>query len=292
MLRKVAVLVVALTAAAAEPPLPEPHPPTDDKSAYTLFKPTPRALMREMTTDRPDKTESPYTVDAGHVQLEADLLNYAYDQYNSARDHTRTETFAIAPVNFKIGLCNASDFQVVVPTYTVIRARDTRARESHYERGFGDLITRLKYNVWGNDGGDTAFGVMPFVKWPTSSSGVGNNSVEGGIILPLAVSLPGGWGMGTMAEVDFNRDEVGDGHHAEIINSITFSHAIVGELSGYVEFFSNLSTERNGTPWVGTADVGLTYGLTPNIQLDAGVNVGLTRAADDVNPFLGISFRF
>src|SRR5207247_8308607 len=45
-----------------------------DKRHYTLFNPTPRELMREMNTDRPDKTESPYTVDAGHFQVEADVL--------------------------------------------------------------------------------------------------------------------------------------------------------------------------------------------------------------------------
>lgn len=41
----------------------EPVPP--DKRNYTLFNPTPTAQMREMSTDHPDKTESPYTVDAG-----------------------------------------------------------------------------------------------------------------------------------------------------------------------------------------------------------------------------------
>jgi len=31
-----------------------------DKSDYTLFNPTPKAQMRELSTDRPDTTESPY----------------------------------------------------------------------------------------------------------------------------------------------------------------------------------------------------------------------------------------
>ena len=62
------------------------------------------------------------------------------------------------------------------------------------------------------------------------------------------------------------------------------------ELGGYVEFFSE--TSSRGGPWVGTVDVGLTYGMTEDIQLDAGVNVGVTRAAEDVNPFVGLSVRF
>jgi hypothetical protein len=39
-------------------------------------------------------------------------------------------------------------------------------------------------------------------------------------------------------------------------------------------------------------DFGLTYELTPNIQLDAGINVGVTKAAPDFNPFVGLSWRF
>jgi long-subunit fatty acid transport protein len=37
---------------------------------------------------------------------------------------------------------------------------------------------------------------------------------------------------------------------------------------------------------------GLTYAVTENLQLDAGVNVGVTSAADRFNPFVGISTRF
>jgi hypothetical protein len=284
-------LLAATGVFSAELPPPEPRQPAD-KSAFTLWNPAPRELLRDMATDRPDKTESPYTVDAGHVQVEADLVNYTYDRHNSARDHTRAESLAIAPFNLKVGLCNSTDFQVVVPTYNVVRTRNTRTRAVRYDRGFGDLITRLKVNFWGNDGGNTALGVMPFVKWPTGSDGVGNDKFEGGIIVPFAVALPGGWDMGLMVETDFAFDADGHGHHVEVIESLTFSHSIVGDLSGYVEFFNNLSTEHRGTPWIASADIGFTYSLTPDIQLDAGINVGLTRAADDANPFLGISVRF
>src|SRR6266446_7555748 len=78
-----------------------------DKSKYNLFNPTPRELVREMATDRPDKTEAPFTVDAGHFQIEADVLNYTYDRYNSDQTATRVETARIAPVNLKAGICKS-----------------------------------------------------------------------------------------------------------------------------------------------------------------------------------------
>ena len=50
-------------------------------------------------------------------------------------------------------------------------------------------------------------------------------------------------------------------------------------------------TNRTGQDGQATADFGLTYVLTQDIQLDGGIDVGLTRAAEDANPFLGLSFR-
>jgi hypothetical protein len=94
-----------------------------------------------------------------------------------------------------------------------------------------------------------------------------------------------------MTEVDFIRNEENSSYHEEFINSITVGHAIAGELSGYAEFFSAVSTESEAA-WIGTFDFGFTYKVTPNVQLDAGLNIGVTDSADDLNPFVGISVRF
>jgi hypothetical protein len=230
-------------------------------------------------------------VDAGHFQFEADILSYAYDRHNTAFSNTRVESVSIAPVNLKAGLCNNVDLQLVIETYTSVRVHDVSTGAVQKSRGFGDIIPRLKWNIWGNDGGATALALMPFVKVPTNQDDLGNSSVEGGVILPLAAQLPYDWGIGLMTEFDFNRDSVGSGHHAEFIHSITFNHDIVDNLAGYVEFFSLVSAET-GSDWVGTVDIGLTYALSDDIQLDGGVNLGVTRSADDINPFLGISWRF
>jgi hypothetical protein len=282
MWRFVPLIFVLTTAADDAPP---------SKSEYNLFHPTPRPLMREMSTDRPDKTESPYTVDAGHFQIEADLFAYGYDRYNSDFDRARVESVSYAPINLKAGLLNNVDLQVVLETYNEVRTRDPLTGAVTTSRGFGDVIPRLKWNLWGNDGGRTALALLPFVKIPTNEDGLGNSAVEGGMAIPLGIDLPGGWGMGLMTQFEVNQNGSGVGEHYVFVNSATISHAIISKLDGYVEFFSAVSTE-GASPWVGTVDGGLTYHLTPDIQLDLGINFGLTRSADDWNPFVGISFRF
>lgn len=258
-----------------------------DKSGFSLFHPTPVDLMREMSLDRPDKTESPFTVDAGHLQVEMDVVRYTHDD----TDGVTTTAWNVAPVNLKVGLLNNADLQFVFDDYLHVRT-DAPGTGATTRAGVGDFATRLKINLWGNDGGRTAFAVMPFVKWPTSTDGLGNNAVEGGLILPLAVEdLPGGFGVGLMTEADLLRDETGDGYHPSFVNTVTVNRELLARLGAFLEFFSEVSNERN-SEWIGTVDFGLTYALTKNVQLDAGVNLGVTRSADDVEGFSGISFRF
>jgi len=272
-----------LTTACASPAFAQ------DKSVYHLFNPMPPALMREMSTDRPDKTESPYTVDAGHFQVEMSALDYTYDHEDPGAPLARRDAYSIAPINLKAGLLNNVDLQVVLEPYINETVRDDG--ETTRQRGFGDVQVRTKVNFWGNDGGETAFALMPFVKFPTASKGLGNGALEGGLIVPFAVGLPHDWSMGIMAEIDVNKNASNKDYHPELIQSITFSHAIAGALGGYIEFFNNTSLEDKAE-WVASVDVGLTYKLNKNVQADIGVNIGLNAPADDLNPFCGLSWRY
>jgi len=258
-----------------------------DKRGYHLFRPVPESLMREMATDRPDKTESAYSVDAGHFQIETDLLSYTYDQSR----HETANSLAIAATNFKVGVLNNVDLQIVVETCNIQRTKDRDTGNTSRVSGFGDVTFRSKINLWGNDGGPTALSVMPFVKVPTAKRDLGNGATEGGVIFPFAMELPCEWGFGAQVEIDHLRDSNRADYHQEFANTVTVSHDIAGKLGGYVELYSNVSNERH-TAWIATFDAGFTYAVTRDIQLDAGVNIGLTDAADDVNPFLGVSLRY
>ena len=256
-----------------------------DKSAYNLFNPVPDDLMRELTPDRPDKTESPYTVDAGHYQLEMDFANYTYNESGG----TTTRAWNLAPFNLKAGLLNNVDLQFIFDNYLDVRTESRAA--STTQSGVGDFTTRMKINLSGDDGGRTAFALLPFVKFPTSTDNLGNHAVEGGVIFPLAVKLPDEFDLGLETAVSCLHDDNDSNYHADFINSITCDHAIIGKLSGYLEFFSDISTEGHSA-WVGTVDTGLEFLVTKNVQLDCGCNFGVTRTADNFNPFAGITARF
>ncbi len=279
-----------------------------DKSSFHLLHPVPRHQLRDLSTDRPDTTESPYTVDAGHLQIELSFIDYTRDRSDSTdpsisngqTSQTR-RVFAVAPMLIKVGLLHNMDFQLGIDPYTHERTSDGDSSTS--VDGFGDTVARLKINLWGNDTEGTAFAIMPFVKFPTARNGLGNGVVEGGIIAVLSMPLPNGFSLGLMAELDFNQDTsepsalptAGDDqdtrYSVDFVHTVTISRDLLGDLAGYIEYagFLNLNDDED---YRGYFNGGFTYGLTNDVQLDCGVRVGLTEAADDLGLFTGISVRY
>ena len=257
-----------------------------DKSQYTLFNPTPASQMREFNTDRPDVTESPYTVDAGHFQIELSFVEYTHDSTSGVQ----SENLSILPANLKVGLLNNFDLQLVLEPYahTSINTHGSTQRLS----GFGDTELRGKLNLWGDDGGLSAGAVMPFVRLPTGTGGQSDHHVEGGIILPLALTLPAGFDLGTMAEFDVDRNPIASGYGVDFIHTVTLGHPLWSEkLAAYVEYVG-VSPISTGHTYLAYFDTGLTYALTENVQLDTGINLGLSDQADDYTVFVGLSVRF
>lgn len=260
---------------------------------YTLVNRTPAALMRDMSTDRPDVTESPTTVDAGHVQIEVSLVDYARVRDPGAR----TGTLAMLPANLKLGLFDNVDVQFIF-TPRVARHVTSGGREAR-SAGFGDdTELRLKVNLWGNEGptrtfGDWAFGVMPFVRFPTGSDGLTNRRVEAGVILPFATRMPGGFGLGVMAEFDVDYDDASDGYGLNVVHSTSLGHRIPGtaNLAGYLEYVGIAPASAAGT-YQAVSSMGLTYAVNRNWTLDCGGTAGVTGNADDLTGFVGMSFRF
>ena len=261
-----------------------------DKNQYNLFNPTPCERLRDFAPDRPDQTEGPFTVDAGHLQLEIGIFQYTYTRQPQRFFNIRTESYQWFDTAIKLGLLNNLDLELFVPVYNEVDVKqgNAKARMS----GFGDLIVRAKLNLFGNEGNlPVALGFIPFMKIPTNEDGLGNHAIEDGFILPVAFKLPWGFELSGMTEIDINEDAANTGYHLDYVNSLSLHHAITKKLDSYVEFFTDTSTERH-SGWIGTVDGGLAYSISDNVILDGGINAGVTRAAQDWQPFVGISFRF
>jgi Putative MetA-pathway of phenol degradation len=261
-----------------------------DKSEFDLFNPTPTQYLREMTTDSVRATQSPYTVDAGHFQLEMTLFGYS-----SYEDHSQGVTYKldwwnIGPINLRAGLFDRFEVQLILEPYNHVSEREVGFSEVT-RRGFGDTTLRLKFNCWGNDSGQTALALMPFGVFPTSDQGLGNDNFEGGFLVPFSVALPWKFFLGLSGSIALTRSNAEQYNHKEFTGGVALSRQLFADFEGYLECF-NAATTQKGIGRATTFNLGLVYWLSDNLQLNAGVDLGLTTWADDWYAFLGTSWRF
>lgn len=283
-----AILAVALAfanVAAADDAAPAP---AADKSGYTVFNPTPAADERGFCTDRPTKSTGACTVDAGHLQYESDLFNDTYDRSGGVT----TQAWLYTNPTLKLGLTNTLDVEVNVAPWETITTNDHGAKTS--VSGVGDLYFKAKLSLIGDDGGDVAIALAPYIKAPTARPGIGNGAVEGGLIVPLVFNLPQGWQLTVDPEADVLANQAGGGAHVNLAGLLCVSHPLSKTLTASAEVWTDANFDPAGVVHQYSADLGLAWvpASHPNIQLDGGVNLGLNSATPAAQVYVGLSQRF
>jgi hypothetical protein len=254
----------------------------DTLRKYTLFHAVPREKMREMQTDRPDVTESAYTVDAGHFQVESDAIKWIHNKTSQIIDNAYYNNL----INLKAGLTNSTDLQLVMESYVWHEVKE--ASSTTRQSGFGNLTIRLKQNLWGNSSGKSALAIMPYVSVPTSRFEE-NKQPGGGLIIPFALKMKNDWSFGTQTAIDFGKPEPGQSFQTELLTSLTFGKSFNSRLDAFIEANNTFTVEDDQYDLF--LNGGLVYSLTDNFNIDAGINYGITKSSDKVY-FIGFSFRY
>ena len=275
-----------------------------DKSEYSITNPTPRELMRPLSADRPDVTETPYTVDAGHIQVELSFFEYARDEGGAVTE------FDLLPFIAKVGLTNSIDLQLGVVPYVDVDFDFPGPGGGGGDSGFGPVELRAKFNIWGNDGGgapfdlpddfpesmrerwgDSAFALMPYVRFPTGPEDAGfSNDVEFGVAAPLQTPITDDWDLGAMLDVGIVRGPDDGSYKLELLHTLSAGRNLGGRLGGYGEYVGVL-TGQGGTRYLASIGVGLIYQWSDDLQLDAAINVGLNDDPEDFRFLTGLTWR-
>jgi hypothetical protein len=230
------------------------------------------SAIREMSTDRPDTTESAFSVPAGMWQFEAELVSVSRDGGSQSEDW--------GSVNIKYGLTDSLDVQWVTPAWHSEEGLD----------GWTDTELRLKWNVSGqDDDAAVAVALMPYIKLPVASRGLGNDDVEGGLIVPMALTTCECCDLAWMIQGDVLRSDDDDGWTGALTLTGTAGFDLTSRLSAFTETVVTLPFEGDTEVYL---NGGFVFSLHDNWFLDAGVNIGLNGAAEDARFFAGTSFRF
>ncbi len=306
------VLTARVAPVAADPP---PTTAPVDRSAYTLFHPVPDDQQRAFNPDRPSVSTGPFTVDAGHVQVESSFVQYTRDQPQSSGG-PGGDLFSVLPTETRVGVLNHVEVDLTVspflyqrtPAAAVAAAAGPPGASGRSPapsgsaagraRGFGDLQLQSKVNLFGDDadagGGPpaVALAAVPYLTLPTAaaSRGLGTGRVQGGVLFPVQASLPADFTLGGQVEVDFPRNDADTATGVDVLHSVIVGHALVGPLAAYAEYVG-VAPLRLGHGYQAYVDAGLTYAVSDDVQLDGGINVGRSRDTAAYTILAGITVR-
>ncbi|MCX6901966.1 MAG: transporter [Verrucomicrobia bacterium] len=263
-----------------------------NEAEYTLLNPTPTAQLRSWHTD--NAGASPYTIDAGHYEVNVDM-DYGYlrrEGSTGASTWTGTiEKWVYGGMTLKAGLLKNLDAEVSIVPYETMTGTLDGAKPAYHARdtqsGFGDTAARLKFNVWGNDGGSTALSVSAHAKFPTAEVPLGNGLFEAGPALEFAAQMLCGFELRVDSFVELDKTH---GWNAAFENLVSVSHPLVGKLEGFCIF--DTWTFTTSVNWQAVVVPGLNWRLKDNVELSTSVAFGLNGNGFQYMPSLGVSVRF
>jgi Putative MetA-pathway of phenol degradation len=245
-------------------------------AAMLLAAPAAAQNVPPLVTDRPDQTESPVVVPRGMVQFEAGGL---HEVANAGAGRVTS----VASLLARAGLFGRVELRLGFLGWQRATASGADARA-----GFGDLSVGMKVALRDGDGLDPAAAVLASALVPVGDPDFRAAGVDPELRVALAHDLGGAFSLGYNVGAAWVTTESGAGtetRHVEGLYTLTVGRSFGTRLGAFVEAFGNVAPS-NANPSSHGVDGGLTFGVRPNVQLDAAAGFGL----DDAGPawFLGM----
>jgi hypothetical protein len=225
--------------------------------------------------DRPDVTNGTHIVDTGLLQVEIGGL------------FTRTapghQAFG-SPITARLGLFEWLEARIGTDGFL------TESQGGSRVTGVGNLQIGAKLRLWADPGGIPVLSVLPTINVPTASAEKGLGSGDPDFTLALLT----GTDIGAHAHVDLNYGvgSIGAGggrpHFAQHLASVSASMAASERWNPYAEAFWFSRQDADGGAMT-SADAGAIFTVSPRLALDGGLQFGLSRAAQGLAAFGGIS---
>jgi len=225
---------------------------------------------------RPLTTDDAWTVEKGKFQLETGFDVTRQDNHDREISPSLTVSYGLLE-RMDVGIGSAYPFGC--------------PKEGENENGLGDTELKLKYRLFDEKDWIPAFAMTGKLKIPTASEskGLGSGKTDFGIHTIVTKNLSKRWvlhlnlGYTYIGEQGAN-DEVNYSVAAQFI--LTEKWAWVGEIVGV----NNFNGRKGDDPISGL--LGTYYLVSDNIVWDAGVEIGMNKAAPDFRFTTGLTLLF
>ncbi|SEK23689.1 Putative MetA-pathway of phenol degradation [Roseateles sp. YR242] len=238
-----------------------------------------------IATDRPDFVESSDTVGKGRFQIETSV---AFDKDKTAGVRNRTWS---TPTLLRWGAWD--DVELRLETDGAVRSRVTAGGETARASGFADSSLGIKWHVadGAEDGSRPGMAWLFHVDAPSGSSEFKGEGWRPSARLTAEWDLPHDFSAGVMTGLYQDRNSDNRRYLGGIL-AATLGIPLREGWRGFVEVAGqSLASNRNGGKVV-TFDAGTSWQLSPDLQLDAAVFRGISKAAPDWSWTVGVSVRF
>lgn len=240
-----------------------------------------------LVTDRPDQTESAFTVPARLFQLEAGW------GYGELRTPTVEETFQAFPqALLRIGLNKIFELRVGVPGIA-IENTDTETGSST-NRGLVDATVGFKVVIAEEKGAFPQTAFLGTLIVPSGDDEFTSDRLDPAFRFTFSNTLSDklslGYNIGGLWLTE--PDDEGFLDSLSFFDwTVALGISVTDRLGVFVEGFG-LAPIDSDARTITAIDAGVTYLLTPRLQVDASASAGLSSAAPDWTLGLGLSFRF
>jgi len=236
---------------------------------------------------RAQVTETPQTIAPGKFFLRMDAVTVSVN-----RD-------SLEPYKYTaLGLASSILSTGVTPNVDVQFGAQVFVRETYQYQGtnssrsgWGDFSFRTKWTFWRDDSLGQSAAVIPYIKIPSRTEGIGNNHLEGGFIVPWAMKLGPGSEAGAMFEWDQLRNDANNGYDSHWLVSAFARQHVFGGFGAYAEMTMAVSSASAST-FAGTLGGGVTFDFSDVFQLDYGLSRGIGGSSTDWTGVVRLRWTF
>ena len=239
----------------------------------------------DFCADRPGLGTPACTMPPGQVMVELGLAGWDH----SADPATIGDNLTYGDLLVRVGLDNRTEVEAGFGGYGIARSRDRFSGSLSRSHGLGDVSIAIRRSISGS-GGPVALHV--FASLPTGAAGIGAGDWGAGALLPINLSLSGGFELDLTPEVDAAVNARGPGRHLVLGGVTGLSHALGRNLSAEAEIGAWRDNDPDGHVTDVRAALSLAWQAGKNWQIDLEGDAGLSAAAPRHSLQIGMARRF
>ena len=230
------------------------------------------ALADTPAFDRPGIAFSTSTIPRGSLAIELGVPDFLHDSGGGS-----TSTTYRFDTNFRTGLSQAVELELAAPIYNYDHTHD--GQRSDFATGFGDTTLSLKATLPARSQ-EFTWALLASVTFVSGAKAFTGGSTQYQLATSMVEQLDDTCAAGLYVQLN---DQAGSSGYT-LSPSLGFIASPT--LSGY---FEAAYSHASHSPDTSVAGAGLAWMVTPVVQLDLSLDVGLTRASPQLQGGFGVS---